>query len=182
MGGWRRHQRHQRHQVATRLPNHRPGAGKSGKSRGMASPNGVPTSMKPGRCHALRPAGREGGPLVTASARCSGKLGRRSNTQQSGAGNRRQRLVRHIRGHSVGLSTPSSANGGACVQRWASTTERKNFRLGHDAFRPIHREQRGPAPFGFPAQSPCRAAICTARVEQHPGRGVRARKERGWTS
>lgn len=52
--------------------------------------------------------------------------------------------------------------------------ERKNFRLGHDAFRPIHREQRGPAPFGFPAKSPCRATTCTARI----WKGRRARKER----
>lgn len=60
----------------------------------------------------------------------NGKLGRRSNTQQSGAGKRRQRLVRHIRGHSEGFSAPSAANNWACLLRWASTARAKKLQVG----------------------------------------------------
>ena len=38
-----------------------------------------------------------------------------SKTEQSGAGNRRQRLVRHIQGHSVGFNGPLAANDRACL-------------------------------------------------------------------
>lgn len=125
------------HQVATRLPNHRPGREKNLENleawRRQQTGSQLPSS--PGRRHALSHAGREGGPLVAASARVqwkmeNGKLGRRSNTQQSGAGNRRQRLVRHIPGHSEGFSAPSAANDRACLLRWASTARAKKLQVG----------------------------------------------------
>lgn len=100
---------------------------KSGKSRGMASStNGIPTSIKP-RKVPCAPSCRAGRRLLPVPG-CSGNGKLEQN--KSGAGNRRQRLVRHIPGHSVGFSALSAANGRACLQRWASTTEGKNFQVG----------------------------------------------------
>lgn len=174
------------HQVATRLPNHRPGREKNLENleawRRQQTGSQLPSS--PGRRHALSHAGREGGPLVAASARVQWKMENgkwKMENWGGGATHSNQELEIDVSGSCVTFQAtqrasaprPPPMTGPVCCvghQR----QERKNFRLGHDAFRPNHREQRGPAPFGFPAKSPCRATTCTARI----WKGRRARKER----
>lgn len=147
-----------------------------------SSTNGIPTSIKPrkARCALSCRAGRRS----TGGCQCPGAVENgkwKMENWGGGATHSNQELEIDVSGSCVTFEAtqrasaprPPPITGPVCCvghQR----QERKNFRLGHDAFRPIHREQRGPAPFGFPAKSPCRATTCTARI----WKGRRARKER----
>lgn len=142
----------------------------------MASPNGIPTSIEPRKvpCAPSCRAGRRS----TGGCQCPGAV--QMENWGGGATHSNQELEIDVSGSCVTFQ----------ATRWASAPRpppmagpvcgvghqrqrQKTFRLGHDAFRPIHREQRGPAPFGFPAKSPCRATTCTAKI----WKGRRSRKE-----
>lgn len=116
--------------------------------------------------------------LPVPGCSANGKLGRRSNTQQSGAGNRRQRLVRHIPGHSVGFSAPSAANGRACLRRWASTTEAKNFQVGPRRLPPHPSRTTWSCSIWLPREEP----LPRNNLHSKDLEGASVKERGGWTS
>lgn len=170
------------HQVATRLPNHRPGRKKIWK----ISRHGVVNKRDPnfhqapeGAMRSLMQGGKEVHWWLPVPG-CSGKW--KMENWGGGATHSNQELEIDVSGSCVTFQAtqrasaprPPPITGPVCCvghQR----QERKNFRLGHDAFRPIHREQRGPAPFGFPAKSPA----AQQPAQQGFGRGVGQGKRDG---
>lgn len=177
-------ERDRRHQVATRLPNHRPGREKIHLENLEAwrRQTGSQLPSSPGRCHAAPScrAGRRstGGCQCSARVQCKWKIGTRSNTQQSGAGNRRQRLVRHIPGHSVGFSAPSAANGRACLRRWASTTEAKNFQVGPRRLPPHPSRTTWSCSIWLPREEP----LPRNNLHSKDLEGASGKERGGWTS